>query len=496
MSRVETWAPVEPFRRPNGSVVPLLATVDALHGAWRESVERQSPEEFMQARRRILRHHAIETGIIERLYDVDWGVTKVLVADGLTLEAVARAGGGLDDDTLAAITSQFEGLEFLAAEAREGRELTLFLIRQLHQIITKHQLTYRGVDSLGRLVELPLRHGEWKQVPNHVDRPDGTRLEYAPPAQVEAELQRLLSLYAETAHEHPVLRATWLHHSFIRIHPFEDGNGRVGRALVLLTLLRGDYAPLVIEGSRRADYIDALDAANDGDLAPLARLFSGREIAALRSEIERPREGAPVGAGAVDVARAVTRRLRSLKEATVTERVAAVGILAAGIQTRLRLHLETVGDALRAEFGEADTSARHSVASAAPDAGDERFFWHAQLVRLANRADFYTNLADGSWWVRLHLVVLRQQLRYVVAIQKVGQGESGVLAVTAFAENLPPRGDETGERSTAEWLLDPDPHDAVTLVHTDAPDLRWPEVRDMVDRTLAAAVASFGRAIV
>ena len=74
----------------------------------------QLPAAFHEARRRSLRRHAIETGIIERLYEVDWGVTQALVAEGITADAVARAGdGALPMDVLQTIQTQYEALEFL-----------------------------------------------------------------------------------------------------------------------------------------------------------------------------------------------------------------------------------------------------------------------------------------------------------------------------------------------------------------------------------------------
>ncbi|MDQ1306209.1 MAG: hypothetical protein QG671_2041, partial [Actinomycetota bacterium] len=49
-------------------------------------------------------------------------------------------------------------------------------------------------------------------------------------------------------------------------------------------------------------------------------------------------------------------------------------------------------------------------------------------------ADFYTNITGGTWWASLRLTVLGQKLRYVAVLQKVGHGETGVLALTIFAE--------------------------------------------------------------
>ena len=72
---------------------------------------------------------------------------------------------------------------------------------------------------------------------------------------------------------------------------------------MLLVLLRNDYAPLVVDRRRREEYLEALDKANAGDLAPFARLFAGAEISALRSELTLPAKAARTTDSAVGVAR-------------------------------------------------------------------------------------------------------------------------------------------------------------------------------------------------
>lgn len=263
--RVLPWREVTPLEPFDGGVRSLLETVDTLRSAWRRVIELASPDEFAEGRRRSLRRHAIEIGIIERLYDVDWGVTEALVTEGITLEAAAKEGT-ISPATLEVIRSQLQALEFLVEVARGNQPLSAQLIRQLHQLITRHQQTYTAIDSLGNLVDAQLHHDEWKRWPNHVRRPDGSLFQYVPPEQVEPQIARLLELHREMDEEHPVVRAAWFHHGFICIHLFEDGNGRVGRALTLLDLLRGDYAPLVVDRTRRDAYLASLDAANQGDL--------------------------------------------------------------------------------------------------------------------------------------------------------------------------------------------------------------------------------------
>lgn len=485
---------IEPIPELNGALEPVLASVDTLRSAWEEALAVVGSDEFGEARRRSLRRHAIETGIIERLYDVDWGVTEALVAEGITAE-VAEREGGVGDDTLSIIQSQLEALEFLADAARSGQELSLHFIRQLHALICRDQATYTGRDQFGRIVQVPLSLGVWKTQPNQVTRPDGSLLVYAAPEQVQPQMESLIENYRAAAdRRHPVVRAAWLHHSFLRIHPFDDGNGRVARALTLLVLLRSRYAPLVVERTMRSDYIEALDRANDGDLRPLVQLFCRLEIVALRSELERPVE-AVAGAGAVDVARAYTDRLRILRDADRADRadrIEQADTLASALHQRLVEYVTSVGNDVRDQFATIDDQAQATTTSARPPLPESRC-WRVQLVRTAREVDFFTNLSNGSWWARLHLTVLGGTLRYIAAVQKVGHGETGVLAVTAVAESLPSRDTVTDDQRLPVPLLRSTPNDSVTLVYSDDPDKRWNEIKELVDRTLAAAVDRFAQ---
>ncbi|WP_214108839.1 hypothetical protein [Acrocarpospora catenulata] len=97
--RIVPWRRIEPLAPLNGEIATRLAGVDALQGAWKDVQARASVAEIEASLKRRLRKHAIETGIIERLYDVSWGVTEALVAEGLTTE-VALSEGNVTESTL------------------------------------------------------------------------------------------------------------------------------------------------------------------------------------------------------------------------------------------------------------------------------------------------------------------------------------------------------------------------------------------------------------
>lgn len=72
----------------------------------------------------------------------------------------------------------------------------------------------------------------------------------------------------------PVVRAAIAHHDFEAIHPFDDGNGRVGRLLLNLMLMRDGYAPALLLRDWRIAYIRALQMATDErNYTPLANII-------------------------------------------------------------------------------------------------------------------------------------------------------------------------------------------------------------------------------
>jgi Fic family protein len=83
-----------------------------------------------------------------------------------------------------------------------------------------------------------------------------------------------------------LLRASVLHAWLEHIHPFVDGNGRTGRAITNLELLRAGYPPVIIRRKDRDPYLDSLARADAGDVGPFIDIVAGRMDDALR-DLER-----------------------------------------------------------------------------------------------------------------------------------------------------------------------------------------------------------------
>ena len=256
---------------------------------WRRARSRlEDPDIDRSAMDIWLREHkrafAIETGQIEGLYLLRRGVTETLIAEGFESVRGAHSALEISDDTLQGLLRDQEAaLEMLFAHVREERPLNSSAIKEWHALLTRHQAGAAGIEISGRRIEIPLRKGQWKIRPNNPRRADGFVHEYCPPEQVQSEIDRFLACHEghRDLNLAPELEAAWLHHEFVRIHPFQDGNGRISRLLMAYAYAKAGEFPPVIPAQTKEDYITALEAA-DGGRFPVLVTYLG-DLAAQRS---------------------------------------------------------------------------------------------------------------------------------------------------------------------------------------------------------------------
>src|SRR3989344_3541199 len=101
----------------------------------------------------------------------------------------------------------------------------------------------------------------YKKLPNFLI---GRNVKTVMPEKVNEEMSKLIKWYNENKNLHPLLKAALFHGRFERIHPFDDGNGRVGRLIMNIILLNNGYAPLIIRKSHKTAYFSALEAFDNG----------------------------------------------------------------------------------------------------------------------------------------------------------------------------------------------------------------------------------------
>ena len=102
----------------------------------------------------------------------------------------------------------------------------------------------------------------FKKLPNYLLM---RKVKTTPPEKVEKEMGKLVDWYNEVKlKRHPLKIAADFHGRFEKIHPFEDGNGRVGRILINAILLDNGYPPLIIRKTMRTSYFSSLEAYDNG----------------------------------------------------------------------------------------------------------------------------------------------------------------------------------------------------------------------------------------
>ncbi|MGE0792675.1 MAG: Fic family protein [Candidatus Woesearchaeota archaeon] len=93
-----------------------------------------------------------------------------------------------------------------------------------------------------------------------------SRFSSSPAQYVKTDMDLLLKWFDENKKLHPLILASLFHHKFEKIHPFADGNGRTGRMLANLILLKNNYPPLIIRKKNRTKYLNALSKADEEDI--------------------------------------------------------------------------------------------------------------------------------------------------------------------------------------------------------------------------------------
>ncbi|MBL8004075.1 MAG: Fic family protein [Candidatus Kapabacteria bacterium] len=141
-------------------------------------------------------------------------------------------------------------------------------IRSLHTMILVKNYWSDAVTPDGAKTRREIVVGDYKSFPNSVITNKGELFHYTDPMNVAAEMKELMEWYRTSTNDHPVIKATDFHYKFIRIHPFDDGNGRLARLLLNYELLVNGFPPVIIKSIDKKKYLNCLQAADSGNFEP------------------------------------------------------------------------------------------------------------------------------------------------------------------------------------------------------------------------------------
>ena len=163
--------------------------------------------------------------------------TKVLLEDGLTV------GGKHLRDALAVVGH---------AKAYD----------HMFSLLHKHKIDIQDLVDMHALLADGLERGEAGKYRDKQIFVTGTSYVFPAPADVPERMQAFQEwMDDERGKLHPVVFAAQVHNNFLNIHPFGDGNGRIGRLAMNTALIQEGYLPVIIPPILRPEYMDAIKEA-------------------------------------------------------------------------------------------------------------------------------------------------------------------------------------------------------------------------------------------
>lgn len=222
-----------------------------------------------------VQHPELWTTILSKLR-VDWtyhtntlegstlsrGETHFFLTEGLTVE-------GKPFKDFVDAKNHAEAIDFLHEIVSDKRPLSEGLIKEINALLLSGVTYTDVVNDLGQRVKKKAHPGEYKKQPNHVIQADGSIHWYVEPMQVATQMAELINWVNNNENNHhPIIIAAILHYNLVRIHAFDDGNGRGARILMNLILMKKGYFPAVIRTESKRFYLQALQSADEGDIVP------------------------------------------------------------------------------------------------------------------------------------------------------------------------------------------------------------------------------------
>lgn len=386
-------------------------------------------EEFLE---RLKRQHAIETGIVEKLYDLSEGITETLIKDGFVESYISHSDTNISPKKLMQhLHDHFEAMDFIFDLVKSERPLTIGFIKELHALVTKHQEYTDARDTLGNRVNILLLRGEFKKRENNPKREDGTSFIYCPPLQVDSEMDNLISIYEEQSADNtnPIILASWVHHALTQIHPFQDGNGRIARLLASLILIKNGLLPFTVKRGEKAKYIEALENADNGNPQPLVAYFSIEQKKSIENALNFKTEAKLESL--TELASIFNEKINNKFKAEREKREQELKSNRDKIFGIVHKTLNQIKEELFSLIPY--DKAKITIASELPD-GD-KYYWHTHAITdFANAHDYYFNRNYPRGWFGIRFNLHDNKMYdLIISVHHYGY-EDNVMAIGSFLE--------------------------------------------------------------
>lgn len=414
--------------------------LDDILPSWyrKREVLKSGSKEYEDFLNRLKRQHAIETGIVERLYDLKEGITETFIKEGFIESYIQHGDTNIPPLKLMGyLSDHFEAIDFIFDVVKNERPISKGFILQLHQLITKNQDYSEAIDTLGNYVRVPLLKGQFKVNENNPRRSDGTKFGYCPPVHVESEIDNLIRIYneLEAKSTSPIIISAWFHHAFSIIHPFQDGNGRIARLLASLILIKHGLFPFTVKRNEKKKYIDSLELADKNEPNELVVFFSEVQKRNIETVLNLRLESVSTSS-ITDIASALSQKVNSWKDSLKENRIKTVANNRTLIFNYCNEIIEKVYNELRQQIPEKTAGIYLEVSK--PDSEKYFYFTH-QIVEYAKEHDYFFNRSLTRGWFKLSVVLSeKRQYQIIISMHHYGYDDT-TMAIGAFLEFIEPK---------------------------------------------------------
>ena len=234
-----------------GKVMSVYKEIDSLRGRYYQSAHNKDS----------LLRLISEAEVAEQVYN-----SNAIENSTLSLEETEKILLHLDLDRYISEREIFEAknlsrvITYIDTKAKQ-QELNMEMILLLHRML----ITNIRDDIAGRF----RKKDEWVRVANHIA---------CDPEQILGKLEDMFIKYNSSVNESIIKRIAVFHLSFEHIHPFVDGNGRIGRVLNNYLLIREGYVPMNIKFTDRTLYYDAFEEFDRSSISSIMEEIVGKAI--------------------------------------------------------------------------------------------------------------------------------------------------------------------------------------------------------------------------
>lgn len=162
------------------------------------------------------------------------------------------------------------------------------LLKKIHKILLQNEKTVTTFDTKGKKTSMKIIPGEYRKTFNGVLTSDGQYDVFPSPSQIHSVMEYLCGWIYRSLQQnhHASIVAILAHYNLVRIHPFDDGNGRLARLLLNIILMKKNYPTILFKQkdiSFRKGYLESLEKGHSkaGNLIPFFEFMLNLQISQL-----------------------------------------------------------------------------------------------------------------------------------------------------------------------------------------------------------------------